>query len=213
MAYCGTLDVYYIGGNIQYQQLGFGTVTTFNNWLSGTMIPKAQEMIDNYVGHNFSSNSGTITLDGNGDEALPITRIGLVDGSPPRLLPLPLMTVTSVTIDGEANVSTGCQVYEDFVTYEDNHFHPGRQNVEIEGTWGYSSIPHDIQYCTAQICVNFLKEAIRSRMMPDMIAASITGVQPVDERGIVGVLRSPKVLTVNEREILDRYRYKEIEVA
>jgi len=38
-------------------------------------------------------------------------------------------------------------------------------------------------------------------------------VQPVDERGIVGVLRSPKVLTVNEREILDRYRYKEIEVA
>ncbi len=102
--YCGTIDIAYLGGDIQYQQLGFATAATYYNWIYGTLIFKAQDVVDNYAGHNFKANDGTITLDGGGKEALHINRIGLVDGSPPTLLPLPLRDITSVVIDSAASV-------------------------------------------------------------------------------------------------------------
>ena len=119
--------------------------------------------------------------------------------------------MSTITVDSGSNIATSCKIYDSYIAYEDQIWCEGRQNVRLIGSWGYASVPHDIQYVCSQICVNFLKEAIRTRLFPDIIAASITGAQPVDERGIVGVLRTPRVLTLNEREILDRYRYREIE--
>ena len=202
--YCGTLDIYYLGGHIDYKQLGFGSEVTYNNWLDGTLICKAQDFIDNYVGHNFKANDGTITLDGGGKEALHINRIGLVDGFPPTLMPVPLRAITSVVIDGGATVHTSCQVYDAFLTYDRNLFCHGKQNVVIKATWGYAFVPHDIQYVTAQLCMNAVREAIRSRMLPDKVTPILEG------GGNIGVMfRSPKILTINEKEILDRYRYRE----
>lgn len=210
--YCGTVDIAYLGGDIKYQQLGFATAATYYNWIYGTLICKAQDVVDNYAGHNFKSNDGTITLDGGGKEAIHINRIGLVDGSPPTLLPVPLLDITSVVIDSAASVHAACQAYDAYLTYDRNLFCYGKQNVVIKATWGYVSVPHDIQYVTAQICINFLKEAIRTRMMPDLIAASLTGQQPVSGSGISAILSSPKILTKNERDIIDRYRYREVEL-
>ena len=214
--YCGTLDVYYVGGHIKYKQLGFGTITTFNNWLDGTLIPKAQDFVDNYVGHDFRNHGtvgtgtlgcGTIVLDGNGKEALPISRVGLVDGYPPILMPVPLYRLESVTIDSGSDIVSSCQCYDKFVTYKNNVFCIGRQNVEIVANYGYRAVPHDIQYVTAQLCVNVLREAIRSRMVGDLITTIMEG------SGAIGaIMRSPKVLTDNEKSILERYRYREIEV-
>jgi len=212
VAYCGTLDIYYLGGHVKYQQTGFSAEATFNNWLSGTLIPKAQEAIDNYVGHNFSSNTGTIRLDGNGKEVIPISRAGLVDSGsgfyPPRLLPMPLLSITSVSIDSGADVSSSCKAYDTHVAYENQTFCTGRQNVDIAGSWGYISVPHDIQMVTAQICVNALREAIRTRMLPDLI----TGVMEGGGKALNAIMYAPRILTANEKEILERYRYREIEV-
>ena len=213
--YCGTIDVG-IFSQVSFGQIGFTTAIAYDAFVQGTLIPKVMDMVDNWVGHNFLSNSGTIRLDGSGKETQHITRIGLVNAgaglNPPILRPVPMMTITGVNIDSVAQTLTNFQRYDTFVTYEDNIFCHGRQNVDIVGTWGYSTVPHDIQYVTAQISANALNEMIRSRMMPDIIAASLTGSQPMDERGIVSILRSPKVLTLNEKEILNRYRRWEIEI-
>jgi hypothetical protein len=206
MAYCGTVDVYYIGGHIKYQQLGFTSEPLFNVWMEGTLIPKAQDMMDNYTGRNWKLNSGTIDLDGNNKEALPLSRAGHINSLPGSLLPVPLLSVTSVTIDSGANISTDIRWYDSYIAYVCGHFCKGRQNVRIIGTWGNSVVPHDIQAVTAQICVNFMTEAIRMRMLPDIMTTVMEG-----SGNISALMRSPKVLTVNEKAVLDRYRFREIE--
>ena len=207
MAYCKKVDIDYIGGHIKYQQLGFGTVATFNAWITGTLIPKAMDMIDNYTGRNWKNNTdGTIDLDGNGKEVLPLSRAGKINGLPGSLLPVPLLTVTSVTIDGGANISADIEWYDSYIAYECGNFCKGRQNIRILGSWGNTAVPHDIQAVTAQICVNFMAEAIRMRMLPDLLTTTMEG-----SGNIAGLMMAPKVLTVSEKEVLDRYRFREIE--
>ena len=63
--YCGTIDVSILS-QVEYQQVGFGTITDYNAWISGTLIPKAMDFIDNYCRHNFQDNVGTIYVDGRG---------------------------------------------------------------------------------------------------------------------------------------------------
>ena len=204
--YCGTADVYYLGGHIKYQQLGFASEATFNAWMEGTLIPKAQDIMDNYARRNWKNNSGTIDLDGNGKEALPITTAGQINSLPGSLMPVPLLSVTSVTIDSGANISANIDWYDSYIAYDCGHFCKGRQNIRIIGTWGNSTVPHDIQAVTAQICVNFMTEAIRMRMLPDLLTTTMEG-----SGNITALMRSPKVLTISEKEVLDRYRFREIE--
>ena len=204
--YCGTADVNYLGGFIKYQQLGFPLEATFSAWMEGTLIPKAMDVMDNYTGRNWKLNSGTIELDGNGKEALPLSRAGHIYGLPGSLLPVPLLSVTSVKIDGGANIATSTKFYDSYIAYECGNFCKGRQNIEIVGTWGNSAVPHDIQAVTAQICVNFMTEAIRMRMLPDIMTTVMEG-----SGNISALMRAPKVLTVSEKEVLDRYRFREIE--
>jgi len=222
--YCGTLDVATFG-QVEYAQMGFASLTVYNLWLQNTLIPKAMDMVDSYVGHDFHLNYGTIRLDGSGKEALHLTRIGVIDETddgvtnfvPPRLLPVPMISITAVSIDSVAKTATDFQVYDEIITYENNCFAAGRQNVEIQGTWGYGTYsavgvitevtPHDIQYVTAQICSNAVTEIIRRRMIPDLITPILAG------GGDVGILfRSPKVVTKNEKEIMNRYRFREYAV-
>ena len=131
--YCGTLDIYVLGGDIQYQQLRQISAAVFNAWMDGTLIPKAQDMIDNYCGRNFKNNSGTIDLDGNGKEVLSLTRAGKINSLPGSLMPVPLLSVTSVTVDSGANIATSIKWYDAYIAYDGCHFCKGRQNVGIIG--------------------------------------------------------------------------------
>ena len=209
--YCTPLTVKFLA-QVEYNQFNFDTDPDYEAFIDETLIPAAMWFIDNYVGHNFGSNGpGTILLDGSGKEAQHISRIGRVDtGSgyePPRLLPVPMMSITAVSFDGVAKTATDFQMYDEIITYKNNVFPTGRQNIKIEGSWGYASVPDDIRYVDAQICANLLTEMVRSRMLPDLITPILTG------GGDVGVLfSSPKVLTQNEKEILDRYRFREYAV-
>ena len=160
--YCGTFDVITFS-QINYKQVNFDSDAAYLAWIAGTLILKAQDMIDNYVGHNFYENHGTIRLDGSRKEVQHISPHGLTVFSnqkdtdatgtlkPNMLLPLPLITVTGVTIDSTAQTITDFQVYESYVAYWRNNFNGGRQNVDLIGTWGYGTSPHDIQYVTAQL--------------------------------------------------------------
>ncbi len=193
---------------VRYDQLEFENESDYDSFLHDVLIPQASRMIDQWCGHNFQSNSGTILLDGSGKEAQHINRIGRVDvGSgyePPELLPVPMLSITAVNFNGVGKTVTDFQIYDEIVTYKNNIFDTGRQNIKIEGTWGYTTVPEDIKYVTARACANVLTEMVRSRMLPDLITPILTG------EGNVGILfRSPKVLTKNEKEILNRYRFRE----
>ena len=122
------------------------------------------------------------------------------------MLPVPLLSAPTVTIDGGAIAATSIKWYDSYIAYECGNFCKGRQNVRIVGTWGNSVVPHDIQAVTAQVCVNFMTEAIRMRMLPDIMTTVMEG-----SGNIAALMMAPKVLTVSEKEILDRYRFREIE--
>lgn len=208
--YCSPLTVKFLA-QVEYNQFNFDSDPDYEAFIDETLIPAAIGFIDNYVGHNFQSNSGTVRLDGSGKEALHINRIGMVDtGSgyeTPKLLPVPMMTITAISFNGVAKTVTDFQIYDEIIRYENNIFDAGRQNIVIEGTWGYASVPDDIRFVAAQLCANTLTGMIRSRMLPDIITPILTG------GGDVGALfSSPKVLTKSEKEILSRYIFREYAV-
>ena len=220
--YCDSTDVT-IFSQINYKQVNFASDAAYLAWITGTLILKAQDMIDNYVGHNFYENYGTIRQDGSGKEVEHINPHGLTVFSnqlttdatgalkPNNLLPLPLMAVTGITIDSTAQTVTDFQIYESYVAYDSNRFNKGRQNVDIIGTWGYGTYPHDIQYVTAQLCANALREMIRSEMMPDLITPILESGQG-SVGGLSALFRSPRVLTQNEKDILNKYKYYKMEI-
>ena len=220
--YCTSTDVT-IFSQINYKQVDFASDAAYVAWIEDTLILKAQDVVDNYVGHNFYENHGTIRLDGSGKVVQHISPHGLtvfsnqsvIDATavpkPSKLLPLPLMAVTGVTIDSTAQVLADFQIYESYVAYDGNRFNGGRQNVDIIGTWGYGTYPHDIQYVTAQLCANMLREMVRSEMMPDMITPILESGQG-SVGGLSALFRSPRVLTANEKDILNKYRLHALEI-
>lgn len=211
--YCSTLDVSILG-QVEWQQLGFATLADFNNWVHGTLIYKAMDFVDNYCRHNFLDNLGTIYVDGRGRETVHLTSAGVVTQWPDAypefpigLLPVPLMEVTAISIDGVAQTLANFFTYNTHIAYENNIFCEGRQNVRITARFGYGTVPHDIQYVTAELCSNILADMIRRRSLGDLITPVLEG------GGNLNMLfRSPKVLTANEKEILNKYRYHAAEI-
>lgn len=94
-----------------------------------TLIDLATAYIDRVTRQWFEPRAMTITLDGNGSETL--------------LLPVFPIEVVSVTVDGQ--VVTDYKVYNRFFPddrrnpkiYRDAGWPEGRQNVSIQGTWGF----------------------------------------------------------------------------
>lgn len=219
--YCDVADVTTLA-QVLYQQVGFTSNALYTAWISGTLIPMAMRAIENYVGHNFYLNHGTIRVDGSGKRTqLVVSSVKTVysnqavtgsgDPAPTEILPLPLITVTGVTIDGTAQTIADIEEYKSYVASETIVFNSGRSNVDIIGTWGYGTYPPDIRYVTAQVSANILTEMIRKRMMPDIITPVIERGD-VSERVVSLLTRSPYVLTKAEKNILDNYKYHYLEV-
>ena len=214
MSYCSLYDVK-VFSRILYDQLGM-TTAAYDAWISGTLIPKAKELIDSYVGHDFELTGGTIILDGSGKETLHINRRGLVSPvyvagttthqfRPPHLLPVPLITVTYVSIDSAASVVASCQTYDSFVTYENSCFSCGRQNVELRGTWGYGTYPNDIRNVAMGICTNVIRGQLKRWLAPDIITKAI-----MSKGGLTAYYAEDLELTPDLKFILDRYRFPEV---
>ena len=211
VAYCGTLDVYY-ASQVRYDQFRdlFGALATYENWVSGTLIPQAMGVIDKYCGHDFQSHSGTLLLDGSGKDWLPITREGLMDDGggyeTMELLPLPLIDVTSIE-DDDSDI-TNFKVYRHYVTRDSGVYRHDYQNIKIVGEWGYAAVPDDIVYVTSRMCANVLGEMLRMRNLPDLVKSVMDGATSVTP-----LFYNPVILTRNERDILEKYKYRELMMA
>ena len=211
--YCSTTDVNLLS-QINYEQLDFENLGAYGDWIHGTLIPKCMDFVDNYCRHNFQDNQGTIYVDGRSRETVHVTSAGVVTNWPDTypefpigLLPIPLMRVTAISIDNVAQTLSNFRTYNTHVAHVCGVFCEGRQNVVIVARFGYGTIPHDIQYVTAQLCAHVLADMVRMRKMPDLITPVLEG------GGNLNMLfRSPKVLTSNEKEILNKYRYHAAEI-
>lgn len=214
MSYCYLADVK-VHSRITFDQLGMLT-GDYDDWISGTLIPKAKELIDSYVGHDFELTGGTIILDGSGKVTLHINRRGLVNpvtvaGSayglrPPHLLPVPLINLTQVSIDSVVRTPLAdFKVYDTFVAYENNCFDCGRQNVELLGTWGYGTYPQDIRNVAMAICTNIIRGQLKRWLAPDLITKAVMA-----KGGLTAYYAEDLELTSDLKLILDRYRFPEV---
>ena len=202
---------------ITHDQIGLATDAAYSTFLTNTLIPEAQDLIDNHVGHNFLLTSGTIRLDGSGKEIQHVNRFGctIIGGSTfyPQLLPLPLVFVGTIVIDGATQTLTDFQIYKTYVAHENNYFASGRQNVDLVATWGYGTIsgdvPNDVKYITGQVCANALRNMLKRWIAPQEITRIIMGGRTA---GITGLFAEDIALTNGLKVRLDRYRFSDIGV-
>ncbi len=212
--YCSVDDVK-LFSQINFEQLDFADLAAYETWIEDTLIPKCMDMVDNYCRHNFQDNVGTIYVDGRSRETVHVTSSGVVtqwpDGYPEfpmGLMPVPLMEVTGITIDTVVQTLTNFRTYNTHVAYRyGGAFNEGRQNVIIVARFGYGTIPHDIQYVTSELCSNVIVDMVRRRKLSDLVTPVLEG------GGNLNMLfRSPKVLTTNEKSIMNKYRYHAMEI-
>jgi hypothetical protein len=193
--YAGTIEVKILSG-ILYNQLGFSNDAIYGSYIAGTLIPQAQKIVDNHCNHHFGSYSGTFSVDGSGHETLVM---------PTQYCPL--IAVTSVILDG-ANITGDVNVYDQFLVY-DGVFTSDEQNVEVVTSYGYTSVPADIEYVTAELCAGVLRQLVRSKMVPDLIAPLLSaGANPF---GLSAILSSPKVFTDEMKALLEPYVIQQVE--
>ena len=174
------------------------TDSDYESFIQEQLIPAAMKRIDAYCNHNFQNNSGTVTLDGNGKDTLLI---------PPPYVPV--ISVSSVTISSAAATLTDIKSYASYIAYDGGHFTKDYQNVVVVLTYGYTSIPADIEYACAQLVANVLIDLVRRKILPDMVAQAMQA-----QGGNANMLfASPHVFTPDIKEILNEYRYSTMGVA
>jgi len=208
---------------ISYDQIGLATDAAYSTFLTNTLIPQSQDLIDNYVGHDFSFVKGTIRLDGSGKETQHVNRFGVVftGGSTfyPQLLPLPLVFVGTIVIDTVTQTLANFQIYKTYVTHKNNYFTKGRQNVDLVAMWGYGTInggtlfnvvPDDVKYVMGQVCANALRNMLKRWLAPQEITRIIMGGRSMG--GMRGFYSEDIALTEGLKARLDRYRFTDVGV-
>ncbi len=198
MAYCGTELVSYLN-QITRGELGFIDVATYNAFIGGTLIPEAENFIDNYCGgrggtlRRFNYNAGSIDLDGTGKEVILL---------PPMYAPWKI--VTSLKIDNASVATSSIKIYGQHLRYYRGNFSEGAQNIMVIGTYGYSSVPKDIQYLCGQLCTNVLLDTKRRKK-----SDTDTSVGGSSIGGMLGstVMSAPWIFTPDMMRALDQYRF------
>lgn len=169
--------------------------TALNNFLSGTLIPKAQELIDYYCNHSFELRLVDYYLDGSGKSTLFL---------PPEYCP-PVMFGT-ITVDGVAVTITDIHLSEQFIQWATGSFNASNpKGVHLIGSAGYETIPSDIQFVTDQLCSNTLLDMVRRKMAPDLFA-EIIRAGPETGGGGRNLLAAPWVFTKDLKQMLEPHR-------
>jgi len=203
--YCGTALVRYYS-QVKYGQLGLASETVFNDFI-GSLIPRAEKIIDSYCNHNFGTPSfGTFTLDGSGKSLLFF---------PPKWTPL--IGLNAGSVDSSAVTIGNIKVYDQYVRYDGGNFAEGKQNVVFYGSYGYLDenrvpiVPPDVSHVCAQLCANVLMDMVRRRVLPDMfLKVGMTG----DDTRITGytLFAAPDIFTLGLQNSLNKYKITWVDI-
>jgi len=196
MAYCGSALVKVLA-QVKYTQLDFASDALYGSFIAGTLIPQAQKIMDTYVNHGFGSYSSTFLLDGNSKKTLVM---------PPKYCPL--IDVTTVILDG-VDVTSNIKTYSNYLKYDDGIFTADEQKVEVTASYGYTSVPSDVEYVCGALCAGALREMVRSKRVPDLIV----GLMEAEGATVLGaIMGNPRIFTKELKELLDKYVFYQYEV-
>jgi len=129
--------------------------TQIDNW-----ITSAEQYIDNYCQRTFSDEgAATKTYDGNGTSEL------LVDD---------IYSLSKIEIeDNDGNIQWTVDTEGDYYLYPSNetpklkieldptntpYFQRGQQNIKIKASWGYQSVPSDIQLAATKLVAGIIED-------------------------------------------------------
>jgi len=165
MTYC-TIDLVKKFAQQSYDkwETTFANNAEYEAFISTILIPKADEFIDNEVGHDFNQHlEQTEYLDGNGKFEI----------SPKHL---PILSVSKLyTNDDYMGKGTWTLesaddyvVYDEKIMFEDG-FKKGWKNIKLIYSYGYASVPEIVKTVSAQIVINLLRYMIAMKMTSPFI--------------------------------------------
>lgn len=195
-AYC-TAALVRAYSQIACNQVGYSTTNDLDDFLDNNLIPHASKIIDNYVGHSFGTPTiGTLTFDGSGKAVLFLS-----------LTYTPFIGVSAGSVDNVGITASDIKIHDQYLERVGGVFSKGKKNVTLYGSYGYSSLPSDIEFACAQLCANVLSDMVRRKVYPDLfMPMSANG-------GEAGVLMAnPKVFTTAIKEVLDPYKLTTIDI-
>ena len=216
MAYCTSDLVKYLS-QVTYGELAFATLVAYNSWVDGTLIPQAENFIDNYCGgrhgthivahregtlRRFNSNQGSLYLDGSGKNFLFF---------PPYFTPL--TGIGSLTVDGAAVANANLYINDQFIQYDGGVFRKGIKNVYFKGTHGYGTItPHAVQYVCGQLCANLLLDMKKRVKVDGVLSTGVGGMGFTSALSNPALMNAPWIFTPDLRSALDEYRFNWIDL-
>lgn len=183
-----------IFAQVKHTQLQFAADADLDTFLTDTLIPKAQEIINQYCNHRFDLHLVDYHLDGSGKRTLWL---------PPEFCP-PNMFGT-ITVNGVAVAISDIHLSEQFIQWAAGSFiSSSPKGIHLIGSAGYTTIPTAIQYVTDQICANVLIDMVRRNVAPNVFKANLATDAP--DAGYTSVFASPRVFTKELKQMCDEYR-------
>jgi hypothetical protein len=188
--YCTSYEVRMLA-QVNYEQLGFSSDGDLEEFITLYLIPASDKKIDSYCNHSFGTPTiGTWTLDGSGKSALfmPTERC-------------PLLGLSAGTVGNVAIAVSNIKVHDQYVDWEGSVFTKGKKNVTLAGSYGYVSLPSDIENASAMTCANILNDMVRKRVLPDFF----------QKEDVSMIMVSPVTFTKEIKESLEGYVLKDLD--
>jgi len=167
----------------------FADEDAFDNWLTNTVIPEAEKLINEFCRRpDFSEHEAEVEyFDGDGFRKFLI------------LSKKPVLAVSELELekdDGtwEEKSSSYYRVHGDRVVYR-TVLPKGFQNIRVTYSWGFAEVPLDVSYAAAEMAARFVQKRVVYKMGP-LVRVEDFRVE----------LANPDVFTDDLRSTLDQYR-------
>jgi len=167
----------------------FADETAFDNWLTNTVIPETEKLINEFCRRSdFSQHTGEVEyFDGDGFRKFIVVS------------KKPVIAVSKLEFkkdDGtwDEKSSSYYKVQGDRVVYR-TVLPKGFQNIRVTYSWGFAAVPVDVNYAAAEMVARFVQKRVVYKMGP-LIRVGDFRVE----------LANPDVFTDDLKATLEHYR-------
>jgi len=167
----------------------FADEDAFDNWLTNTVIPEAEKLINDYCRRpDFSEHAAEVEyFDGDGFRSFlvltkkPVTAVSKLE-----------FKKDDATWDEKS--SSYYRLHGDRVVYK-TVLPAGFQNIRVTYSWGFAEIPLDVSYVAAEMAARFVQKRVVYKMGP-LVRVEDYRVE----------LANPDIFTDDLKATLDHYR-------